>query len=71
MKFDDWVGEIEAPMTTWQLELLNAERGEVAKANDALRCGNEGLCEGADHGSENGAGENAHVKVQPHCKAAN
>ena len=70
LKFDDGMGEVETAVGAGELELFNGEGGEVAKTDDGL-CGcDESLCEVTDHGSENGAGENAHVEVQPNSEAA-
>ena len=69
MKLDDWVGKVKATMAARKLELFNGEGGKVVEANDGLCCGNESLREVTDHGSKNGAGENAHVNVQPNSEA--
>ena len=71
LKFDDGIGEVKTPVAPGELKLFNGEGGEVPKANDGLCSGDECLCESANSGCKNGAGENAHVKVKADGKAAN
>ena len=51
--------------------MVNGEVGEIAKANDCVCSGDEGLCEVADGGGEYGAGKDSHVEVQPDSEAPN
>ncbi len=51
--------------------MINGEVGEIAKANDCLCSGDEGLCKIADGGSEYRAGKDPHVEVQPDSEAPN
>ena len=51
--------------------MINGEVGEIAKANDCLCSGDEGLCEVADSGSQYRAGEDSHIEVQPDSEAPN
>ena len=64
LEFNDGVGEVETTVATRKLKLFNGEGREVAKANDCLCSGNECLRKIAYNWCENGAGENAHVKIQ-------
>ena len=50
--------------------MINGKVGEIAKANDCLCGGDEGLREVTDGGSDNRTGKDSHVKVKPDSKAS-
>ncbi len=50
MKFDKGVGKVKTAVTARKSNLLDGEVRKVAKTNDGLRSGDEGLSEVADSG---------------------
>ena len=49
MEFDKGVWQVKTPIASRELDLFNVQSGKVAKANDGLSGGDEGLCKVTYH----------------------